>query len=147
MRGTARVYATPNFRLEGTVLYADGEVDFNVPLPVTQDFQTWLWRAKAEYKFATSPFSVFAAYEGSRTTASLVQVGLGGEDLRVTDHRVLAGIRLYLNENTLQFNDVTARRSTSSHRSTRRASSLGLAANSDDRRADSNNGKMKEIWV
>ena len=87
------------------MLYADGEVDFNVPLPVTQDFQTWLWRAKAEYKFATSPFSVFAAYEGSRTTASLVQVGLGSEDLRVTDHRVLAGIRLYLNENTLQFND------------------------------------------
>ena len=28
VRGTARVYVNPNFRLEGTVLYADGKVDF-----------------------------------------------------------------------------------------------------------------------
>jgi hypothetical protein len=104
VRGTARVYATPNFRLEGTVLYADGQVDFVPTENAQQDFQTWLWRAKAEYKFATSPFSVFAAYEGSRTTADLVD-GLFTRNTRVTDHRVLGGIRLYLNENTLQWND------------------------------------------
>ena len=28
VRGTARVYVNPNFRLEGTVLYADGDADF-----------------------------------------------------------------------------------------------------------------------
>jgi hypothetical protein len=104
VRGTARVYATPNFRLEGTVLYADGDVDFVPAALRTQDFETWLWRAKAEYKFATAPFSVFAAYEGSRTTAT-ERVGPDTETLKVTDHRILGGIRLYLNENTLQWND------------------------------------------
>jgi len=104
VRGTARVYATPNFRLEGTVLYADGEVDL-LPMVLTQrDFETWLWRAKAEYKFATSPFSLFAMYEGSKTSIT-ERFGPDSETLKVTDHRILGGIRLYLNENTLQFND------------------------------------------
>jgi hypothetical protein len=103
VRGTARVYATPNFRLEGTVLYADGDVDFNNVPASAVDFTTWLWRAKAEYKFATSPFSVFAVYEGSRTTTD--QTAGGTQHMRVTDNRVMGGIRLYLNENTLQFND------------------------------------------
>ncbi|HZO46402.1 MAG TPA: hypothetical protein VFB68_10945 [Xanthobacteraceae bacterium] len=104
VRGTARVYATPNFRIEGTVLYADGDVDFAGPAaPVNSvDFETWLWRAKAEYKFTTSPFSIFAVYEGSRTTADRV---FATGTTRVTDNRILGGIRLYLNENTLQWND------------------------------------------
>ena len=53
-RGTARVYVNPNFRLEGTVLYADGDIDFGPSrVRFCRDFETWLWRAKAEYKFAT----------------------------------------------------------------------------------------------
>jgi hypothetical protein len=106
-RGTARLYVNPNLRLEGTVLYAKGDVDFGplVPAGVTLDFETWLWRAKAEHKFASSPFSIFAAYEASRTTLDQVVPGNFTANVRVTDHRVTAGIRLYLNENTLQWND------------------------------------------
>jgi hypothetical protein len=105
VRGTARFYVNPNFRLEGTVLYADGEVDHNPSIsPVTEDFTTWLWRGKAEYKFASSPFSIFAAYEGSQTKFHVTRAfGTGTEKL--TDNRILAGIRLYINENTLQWND------------------------------------------
>jgi hypothetical protein len=105
VRGTARVYVNPNFRLEGTVYYADGDIDF-VPtvLNTSVDFKTWLWRAKAEYKFATSPFSIFALYEGSRTDIDRASAGTTTTQ-RVTDNRVMGGIRLYLNENTLQFND------------------------------------------
>jgi hypothetical protein len=103
-RGTARVYVNPNFRLEGTVLYADGDVDFVPGEPFTQDFETWLWRAKAEYKFATSPFSIFATYEGSRTRYETVGLSFFVNE-KVTDHRIMGGIRLYINENTLQWND------------------------------------------
>ena len=105
VRGTARVYVNPNFRLEGTVLYADGDADFNNQPGRSLDFETWLWRAKAEYKLATSPFSIFALYEGSRTSGDERFGGGGGITTRVTDNRVMGGIRLYLNENTLQFND------------------------------------------
>jgi hypothetical protein len=104
-RGTARLYVNPNFRLEGTVLYANGDIDF-VPTASSNstDFETWLWRAKAEHKFASSPFSIFAAYEGSRTTTDRASPGFTSH-VRVADHRVTAGLRLYLGENTLQWND------------------------------------------
>jgi hypothetical protein len=104
VRGTARLYVTPNFRLEGTALYADGKVDFVSPVPATQDFETWLWRAKGEYKFATAPFSLFALYEGSKTTTSRF-IAPDSQTFKITDHRIMGGIRLYLNENTLQWND------------------------------------------
>jgi hypothetical protein len=105
VRGTARVYFNPNFRLEGTVLYADGDYDF-VPTNTTSlNFETWLWRAKAEYKFATAPFSIFALYEGSRTKATEFEPSGDIEHHKLTDHRIMGGIRLYLNENTLQWND------------------------------------------
>jgi len=105
-RGTARVYVNPNFRLEGTVLYADGELETGpTAIPgATADFQTWLWRAKAEYKFASTPFSVFALYEGSRTNAHASNP-TGTLDTKTTDSRVMGGIRFYINENTLQWND------------------------------------------
>jgi hypothetical protein len=105
VRGTARVYATPNFRLEGTVLYADGDYSFAPGAgPVSLNFETWLWRAKAEYKFARAPFAMFAMYEGSRTKAN-EQETVDLEIHKLTDHRIMGGIRLYLNENTLQWND------------------------------------------
>ena len=88
VRGTARVYVNPNFRLEGTVLYADGDADYKGVPADTLDFTTWLWRAKGEYKFATSPFSIFAVYEGSRTSADQT-FGFGGSrTTRLTDNRV-----------------------------------------------------------
>ena len=104
VRGTGRFYVNPNFRLEGTVLYANGDVDFVSGVPVTQDFKTWLWRAKGEYKFAGSPFSLFALYEGSQTKFDQTDPSFT-QTRKVTDNRVLVGVRLYLNENTLQFND------------------------------------------
>jgi hypothetical protein len=104
VRGTARVYVNPNFRLEGTALYADGKVDFVPTVVANQDFETWLWRAKAEYKFTTAPFSLFALYEGSKSTFT-DRDGPDADITKVTDHRIMGGIRLYLNENTLQWND------------------------------------------
>jgi hypothetical protein len=104
-RGTARAYVNPNFRLEGTVFYADGDADFVAAASGNSiNFETWLWRAKAEYKFATSPFSIFAYYEGSRTTLDRVSPGFT-QHIRLADSRIMGGVRLYINENTLQFND------------------------------------------
>jgi hypothetical protein len=105
VRGTGRYYVTPNLRLEGTVLYADGQADFTANNGAPNiDYNTWLWRAKVEYKFAGSPFSLFALYEGSQTKT---KQNFGGftETQKFTEDKVLAGVRLYINENTLQFND------------------------------------------
>jgi hypothetical protein len=108
-RGTGRLYLVPNFRLEGTVLYADGSTSFSSTAPGNAiDFRTWLWRAKGEYRFATTPFSLFAAYEGSRTTVDANQnlgIATAISNIRITDHRIIGGLRLYLNEGTLQAND------------------------------------------
>jgi hypothetical protein len=107
-RGTGRLYVVPNFRLEGTVFYADGSTSFTSLSPGnTVDFRTWLWRAKGEYRFATTPFSLFAAYEGSRTTIDRSNtVGTAfTASTRMTDHRIIGGLRLYINEGTLQSND------------------------------------------
>ena len=108
VRGTARVYINPNFRLEGTVFYADGDLSFSgtAPAGVTESFETWLWRAKAEHKFAARPLSVFLAYEGSQSETNFELASAGfSSTVKATDHRVTAGIRLYLGENTLQWND------------------------------------------
>lgn len=105
VRGTARLYANPNLRFEGTVLYANGEFDYGpAALGAWQKFDTWLWRGKAEHKFGTAPFSMFVAYEGSRTSADF-RIPSGVGSTRYADHRIMGGIRLYLGENTLQWND------------------------------------------
>jgi hypothetical protein len=108
-RGTGRLYLIPNFRLEGTVLYASGSVSFaSLAPPGSLDFRTWLWRAKGEYRFATTPFSLFAAYEGSRSTVDqsiTIVPNTFTVNARFTDHRIIGGLRLYLNEGTLQAND------------------------------------------
>jgi hypothetical protein len=103
VRGTARLYVNPNFRLEGTVFYADVAYDLTTA-GTSAESDTWLWRGRAEYKFATSPFAIFTAYEGSRTTVDSV-TPTSNADRRWTDHRIVGGIRLYLGENTLQWND------------------------------------------
>lgn len=100
VRGTARYYVNPNLRLEGTVQYDSGAHDFTAGVP-SLNFDMVLWRAKLEYKFANSPFAIFGAYQGTR-----MNFDVPGETEKVTDQRILAGFRIYLGENTLQFNDV-----------------------------------------
>ncbi len=48
---------------------------------------------------------MFALYEGSRTSVDQAFGPGGTRTTRVTDNRIMGGIRLYLNENTLQWND------------------------------------------
>jgi hypothetical protein len=114
-RGTGRYFVTPNTVIEGTVLYATGEIEFNpLTLPQgaspSQDFQTWLWEAKLEHRFATTPFSAFVKYRGSETKYDTITTfsGIPGTftaENKVTDHRVLVGLRLYMGQNTLIAND------------------------------------------
>ena len=97
VRGTARYYATPNLRLEGTLFYANGSHDFTVGAP-NVGFDTLLWRGKVEYKFDMSPFAIFGTYQGTRTSFT---------PERVYDHRVLAGLRIYFGDQTLRGNDTS----------------------------------------
>ena len=87
------------------MLYADGDADYNGAPADTLDFTDLAVACEGRIQFATSPFSIFAVYEGSRTSADRLLVSVAPEPTRLTDNRVMGGIRLYLNENTLQFND------------------------------------------
>jgi hypothetical protein len=57
---------------------------------------------KGEWRFATAPFSVFAKYQGSETTYDNVSFL---QDAKVTDHRVLVGLKLHMGDRTLQQTD------------------------------------------
>src|SRR5262249_3684670 len=70
LRGTGRYFINPNFLIEGTVMYANGKLnddDICCGNNPSVGFQTWTWGAKAEWRFPTAPFSVFAKYQGSET--------------------------------------------------------------------------------
>jgi opacity protein-like surface antigen len=104
IRSTGRYFVNPNFLLEGTFMYANGNVDFNgAP---SQGFQTWTWQAKAEWRFPTAPFSVFAKYQGSETKydTTLIEERLSF-NAKTTDHRVMVGLKLHLGDKTLQQTD------------------------------------------
>jgi opacity protein-like surface antigen len=100
LRGTGRYFVNPNFLIEGTVMYANGRVDFSSGDPSFTGFQTWSWQAKAEWRFPTAPFSVFAKYQGSQTKYDSFE-----GNAKVTDNRVLLGLKLHLGERTLQQTD------------------------------------------
>jgi Chaperone of endosialidase len=104
-RGTARYFVTPDFMLEGTGQYANGRMEFGPFFgSLTNSFNTWLWRAKAEWRPGPLPFSFFATYEGSRTEfGTSPQSQTTGE--KVTDNRFMGGVRLYLGTDTLLAND------------------------------------------
>jgi hypothetical protein len=104
VRGTGRYYATPNLRLEGTVQYSSGSHDFTAAPALNVGFNTLLWRGKVEYKLPTSPFSIFGAYQGTRSSFLDVPSPIGGNE-GVTDHRLLVGFRIYFGDNTLLQND------------------------------------------
>jgi hypothetical protein len=98
IRGTGRYFINPNFLIEGTVMYANGNVDFN--FGNNPSFQTWTWGVKGEWRFATAPFSVFATYQGSETTYDNKIYWY--ENAKVTDNRVLLGLKLHMGDRTLQ---------------------------------------------
>ena len=102
IRGTGRYFVNPNFLIEGTVMYANGDIDFNFGIP-SLGFQTWTWQAKAEWRLPTAPFSVFAKYQGSETKIDLAPNFFVAE--KVTDHRVLLGLKLHMGDRTLQQTD------------------------------------------
>jgi hypothetical protein len=104
IRGTGRYFINPNFLIEGTVMYANGNIDFNFGAP-SIDFQTWTWGVKGEWRFATAPFSVFAKYQGSETTYDDSRSVFDLSNAKVTDHRVLLGLKLHMGDRTLQQTD------------------------------------------
>lgn len=93
--------------IEGTGQYAKGSAEYtNFVEAPDVDYDTWLWRIKAEWKPDTVPFSLFATYEGSRTNYGNNTLFLTTSE-RVTDNRVMGGLRLYLGQGTLLGNDRT----------------------------------------
>jgi hypothetical protein len=109
LRGTGRYFFMPNFMVEGTAQYAKGEIGINPSIITTPDtdFKTWLWRIKGEWRPGQLPVSFFVTYQGSRTNYDAnPTLFTFGE--RVTDNRVMAGLRLYLGgQDTLLTNDRT----------------------------------------
>jgi hypothetical protein len=100
IRSTGRYFVNPNFLLEGTFMYANGNIDFNFGEP-SQGFQTWTWQAKAEWRFPTAPFSVFAKYQGSETRYDTID----SFSAKTRDNRVLLGLKLHMGDKTLQQTD------------------------------------------
>jgi hypothetical protein len=103
IRGTGRYFVNPNFLIEGTAMYANGNVDFNFGNPSVR-FQTWTWEVKSEWRFATAPFSVFTKYQGSETTYDDLNF-TNLFNAKTTDHRVLFGLKLHMGDRTLQQTD------------------------------------------
>jgi hypothetical protein len=103
LRGTGRYFINPNFLIEGTVMYANGSID-PVCCESSARFQTWTWGVKGEWRFATAPFSVFAKYQGAETRYDNSD-DFGLFNGKVTDHRVLLGLKLHMGDRTLQQTD------------------------------------------
>ena len=84
-------------------MYANGNIDSNFGDP-SIGFQTWTWGVKGEWRSATAPFSVFAKYQGSETKYDNSRIRLL-RDAKVTDNRVLLGLKLHMGDRTLQQTD------------------------------------------
>jgi hypothetical protein len=103
IRGTGRYFVNPNFVIEGTVMYANGNID-TVCCEPSVGFQTWTWGLKGEWRFAAAPFSMFAKYQGSETKYDNISE-LNFFGAKVTDHRVMLGLKLHMGDRTLQQTD------------------------------------------
>jgi hypothetical protein len=107
VRGTGRYFFGPNLMVEATGQYANGTLEHSALFGASPDtdFNTLLWRVKGEWRPGMMPFSVFALYEGSRSDFDILP-GVGSPFTeKVTDNRVMAGVRVYLGEDTLLGND------------------------------------------
>jgi hypothetical protein len=104
IRGAGRYFFNPNFLIEGTVMYANGNMDFNSGFS-SIGFNTWTWGVKGEWRLPTAPFSVFAKYEGSQTKYASTDDFFSFTSLKATDQRVLLGLKLHMGDRTLQQTD------------------------------------------
>jgi hypothetical protein len=104
IRGAGRYFINPNFLIEGTVMYANGNMDFNSGFS-SIGFNTWTWGVKGEWRLPTAPFSVFAKYEGSQTKYASTDDFFSFTSLKSTDQRVLLGLKLHMGDRTLQQTD------------------------------------------
>jgi hypothetical protein len=104
IRGTGRYFFNPNFLIEGTVMYANGNIDFNESGVSSLGFNTWTWGVKGEWRLPTAPFSVFAKYEGSQTKYGNTDF-FNFASQKTTDQRVLLGLKLHMGDRTLQQTD------------------------------------------
>jgi hypothetical protein len=110
VRGTGRYFVDPNLMLEATGEFADGSIQHPAFAGVAignTGFNTWLWRLKAEWRPGTMPFSLFATYQGSRSDYQSPSPFVPTGNEIITDNRVMAGVRLYLGQDTLLANDRT----------------------------------------
>jgi hypothetical protein len=107
VRGTGRYFLGPNMMLEATGQYASGTIEHGLFFGAgpNSDFNTLLWRVKGEWRPGLMPFSVFALYEGSRSDIDTLPFGGPSFTEKVTDNRVMAGVRVYLGDDTLLDND------------------------------------------
>jgi hypothetical protein len=105
IRGTGRYFINPNFLIEGTVMYANGNIDFNESGFSNVGFNTWTWGAKGEWRLPSAPFSVFAKYQGSETRFDTTFSESNSVDIKIRDHRVLLGLKLHMGDRTLQQTD------------------------------------------
>src|SRR5262245_32657148 len=104
IRGTGRYFINPNFLIEGTVMYANGNIDRTSGFS-SIGFNTWTWGVKSEWRLPTAPFSVFAKYEGSDTKYSSSRDFFVFTSMKTTDQRVLLGLKLHMGDRTLQQTD------------------------------------------
>lgn len=108
VRGTVRYYPTMAWMLEGTVLGAWATISpFNGEFS-DQDVDVLLWRVKAETMLHPN-LSVYAAYQGSRTSLSCNGsfCSPSGFSLEGRDDRIVGGVRVWLNRDNLRNNDLT----------------------------------------
>ena len=107
VRATGRYYYTPNIRFEGTVLYADGELDpFTTARASTRPSPLGCGRPRPNGRWTTIP-SHSSSSTGARgpITRIVASASFCNFDVKVTDNRFLVGARMYLGEGTLLWND------------------------------------------
>jgi hypothetical protein len=123
VRVVGRYFLNENLRLEATAFYTQGWADsedfrpafsnggpFGPPGGLFGDnmkMQQFAWGVGVEKKFEASPFALFARYAGAWTKFSnSFDNGYTFSDTGETiEHAFKVGFRLYLNENTLKYND------------------------------------------
>ena len=121
LRGVGRYFVDDNLKAEAFLAYANARASsalgfrpvllIGAQNPSHTDMQQVSWGIGVEKRFDGRHFSGFARYEGSWTEfksdfdagygCSVCQYSRG----HTTEHMFKAGFRVYLNENTLKYND------------------------------------------